>query len=230
MSYAVTAALTEDLAPASETFVAGPPPTIHPLGAREAIFVTDMGRHYTVDFRTGEILASSDPLPRTPPRPVHTSKTVGIDTPWPCMARDEDELREAIQPFDHWLDRHYLEEANLLGLLRTGITGSAIRLLQHLAEQLSGHNYWFGKLKNLSVQLGLSERTVRAALAELERAGLIERTTQGKSWPTRIRIHPWYAWRGDLFDRKRALGEWVKRRVALSSDRQDSAVNLLRSP
>ena len=45
---------------------------------------------------------------------------------------------------------------------------SAIRLIQHLAEQLSGHNYWFGKLKNLSGQLGLPERTVRAALEELD--------------------------------------------------------------
>lgn len=230
MSYTATAATTEDLSSASETFVAGPAPTIHPLGAREAIFVTVMGRHYTVDYMTGEILASSEPLPKTPPRPVHISKTVGIDTPWPCMARDDDELKEAVQPFDHWLDRLYIEDGHLLGLLRVGISGSAIRLLQHLSEQLSGHNYWFGKLKDLSGQLGLPERTVRAALEELDGAGLIERTPQGKSWPTRIRIHPWYAWRGDLANREPALRAWVKRRAALSSDRQDSAANLPRSP
>ncbi len=189
------------------------PVIINPLGARAAVAVYDGGHVYVAAADTGEIIHSSRRLPRHRAQP-DVKAYVGEETKWPVEARDADELRESIRHFDYWIDALYLDERKLLDLLEGTTTAGAVRLLRHFAENLAGRNYWFGHIGELSAVLAMPDRSVQRGLKELVDNNLIKRTAQGKNWPTKVCIHPWIAWRGDLQARNDALARWTCGRAA----------------
>jgi DNA-binding transcriptional ArsR family regulator len=175
---------------------------------RATVTITDSGHLYTADQTTGEILHATRKLPlRRIERKIEVY--VGSDTKFPSQARDSDELFAAIIPFDNWLDKQYFSPAKAIELLGAGASGAAVRTLDYLAQNLAGRNYWFGRIEDLTKALDTPKRTVERALKDLESMGVVKRKTQGRSWPTRITVHPWYAWRGDLLWRDSAYSEWL---------------------
>lgn len=177
-----------------------------------AVVPCGLGIRFFVDVETGEILNPTEQVQRRlPKRDLRKSAYVGITTPWPASARDEDELCRAVESFDWWKDQLMVNANNILQLLNVGLSDKAVRVFHHLALAISGRNVWFGSVAGLTESLGIPQRTVERALTELEQWQLIERKHQGRHWPLKIRLHPWYAWRGDRLIRGQALKEWASR-------------------
>lgn len=175
---------------------------------RPTIAVTDGKHTYFADPNTGQIIHSTRKLPRY--RVVRRIDVyVGLDTKFPTQARDNEELIEALVPFDTWLDNSYFSATRALELLASGAPGTAVCTLSHLAQNLSGRNYWFGRIEDLAKALNTPQRSVERALKDLEGMNIVKRKTQGRQWPTRIAVHPWYAWRGDLQGRDSAYTDWL---------------------
>lgn len=180
----------------------------NPTAGRPAIAVTDGKHTYFADPNTGQIIHSTRKLPRY--RVVRRIDVyVGLDTKFPAQARDNEELGEALAPFDTWLDNKYFSATKAIELLAAGASGTAVCTLSHLAQNLSGRNYWFGRIEDLAKALDTPQRSVERALKDLESMNIVKRKTQGRQWPTRIAVHPWYAWRGDLQGRDIAYSDWL---------------------
>lgn len=188
-------------------------PIVTPIGARPAVVVRDKGHSYFVDAITGEIIHSTRKLPRH--RVVRSVDVyVGTDTRWPSEARDADELHKATEPFDWWPDQHYVNRDKFLDLLDRHVSSNAVRLLRHIAENLSGWNHWFGRMEEIAEALQMPTRTLERAMQELSTINAIQRKPQGRTWPVRISIHPWFAWKGDLLGRDNAYAKWIRSRPA----------------
>lgn len=171
-----------------------------------------LGLRFFVDVETGEILNPTEQMQRRlPKRDLRKFAYVGIKTPWPASARDEDELWRAVEPFDWWMNQLMVSANDILQLLDVGLSDKAVRVFHYLARAISGRNVWFGSVAGLAESLGIPQRTVERALTELEQSQLIERKRQGRHWPLKVCLHPWYAWRGDRQIRGQALREWVLR-------------------
>ena len=94
-----------------------------------------------------------------------------------------------------------VEADKLLDLLETGvITAGAVKLFRQILLGLAGRNIWFGKLADIGT---------KREIGDLSRAGLIRVTRQGKTLPTKVTVHPWYGWRGDLTSRQSYIGDWT---------------------
>ncbi|EQM74119.1 hypothetical protein [Stutzerimonas stutzeri] len=175
-----------------------------------AIVPCGLDLRFFVDVETGEILNPTEQMQKKrPKRDLRKSAYVGVTTPWPASARDEDELCRAVEPFDWWKDQLMVSANNMLQLLNVGLSEKAVRIFHHLALAISGRNVWFGSVVRLTESLGIPQRTVERALTELEQWQLIERKHQGRHWPLKVYLHPWYAWRGDTLIRKQALKKWA---------------------
>jgi len=140
---------------------------------------------------------------------------VGVDTRWPSEARNAEELQAATAPYDWWSDKQYVSGAKFLDLLDNQVSPNAVRLLRHLAMNLAGRNHWFGKMADLERAIGLPTRTLERALQELSSINVVRRRNNGRAWPTRLSVHPWYAWKGDLLGRDDAYAEWLDIRPAI---------------
>ncbi|WP_431700580.1 hypothetical protein [Pseudomonas sp. BR20] len=179
-----------------------------PTAGRPTIAVTDGKHTYFADPNTGQIIHATRKLPRY--RVVRRIDVyVGLDTKFPTQARDNEELSEALATFDTWLDNKYFSATKAIELLASGASGTAVCTLSHLAQNLSGRNYWFGRIEDLAQALDTPQRSVERALKDLENMNVVKRKTQGRQWPTRITVHPWYAWRGDLQGRDAAYSDWL---------------------
>lgn len=177
-----------------------------------AVVPCGLGLRFFVDVESGEILNPTEEMQRTPPkRDLRKAVYVGTETPWPALARNEEELGRAVEPFDWWMDQLLVSASKILKLLDQGLSGTAVRVFHHLAHAISGRNVWFGSVAELTESLDISQRTLERALTELEQWRLIERKQQGRYWPLKISLHPWYVWRGDLQIREQVLGAWVLR-------------------
>jgi len=166
---------------------------------------------YLVDVESGEILNQQQPLQPVRKRDLRRCNDVGVTTPWPALARDAEELTAALEPFDWWQDKLHVDTRKVLGLLDAGLNDRAVRTFHQLAKGLAGRNVWFGSIEELRSSLQTSKRALERALADLEKFGLIARKHQGRHWPLRITLHPWYAWRGDLTLREPTLQAWTFR-------------------
>lgn len=188
-------------------------PVVVPIGARPTVAVQDKGHSYFVDTATGEIFHATRKLPRH--RTVRSIEVyVGVDTRWPSEARDAEELHQATAPYDWWSDKHYACRDKILDLLDKQTSSNAVRLLRHLTVNLAGRNYWFGTMADLEHALQMPTRTLERALQELSTINAIKRKTHGRTWPIRISVHPWFAWKGDLQGRDAAHAEWLRIRPA----------------
>lgn len=180
-----------------------------------AVVSCGLGHRLYVDIASGEILNPTDQTQDAPlaltKRDLRRAPDVGLDTPWVNDARNDEELWRAVQTFDWWIDLLVYEADKILSLLDTGLSDKAVRVFKHLACGLSARNIWFGSITELPEALDTPQRNVERALADLERHRLIERKHQGRYWPMKISLHPWYAWKGDLLARDRALQQWVLR-------------------
>ncbi|MGE6790996.1 hypothetical protein ACQKFS_03105 [Pseudomonas guineae] len=184
------------------------PASITQVPVKSVVVVQERGHSYFVALDTGEIIYSTKKLPRH--RVVRTvSATVGIDTKWPSEARDADELRTATAPFDRWENEQYLSGNKLLDLLDNQVSSNAVRALRYVSQNLTARNHWFGTINDLAAALPLPKRTLERSLKELTTINALKIRSQGKNWPTRISVHPWLAWRGDLLFRDAACRDWV---------------------
>ncbi|MFL1524277.1 hypothetical protein [Pseudomonas sp. O230] len=186
---------------------------IKPTGGRPTVAVTDKGHTYFADLNTGQIIHATRKLPRFRVE-RRVNAYVGLDTKFPAQARDGEELTEALAPFDTWIDNKYFSSTKAIELLGSGASANAVCTLAHLGQNLSGRNYWFGRIEDLANALGTPLRSVERALMDLESMNVVKRKTQGRQWPTRITVHPWYAWRGDLQGRDIAYTDWLEIRPA----------------
>lgn len=188
-------------------------PVITPVSARAAVAVVDRGETYFVDTSTGEIFHATRKLPRYP-KVRSVDKYVGQDTCWPSQARDQEELLEATKPFDYWPDEHYINKDKMLDLLDRAVSANAVRLLRYLAEHLSGRNHWFGRMNEIADALPMPTRTLERAMQELSDINVVRSKKQGRLWPLRVSVHPWFAWKGDLQGRDGVCAQWLGIRAA----------------
>lgn len=158
---------------------------------------TTTSHELTFDTQTGEVLASR--------KVIINKHSITIDVGKQCRhpvdARNSEELAEILSVHDHWADNLTVEADKLLDLLETGeITAGAIKLFRQILLGLAGRNIWFGKLADIGT---------KREIGDLSRAGLIRVTRQGKTLPTKVTVHPWYGWRGDLTSRQSYIGDWI---------------------
>ncbi|WP_313337995.1 hypothetical protein [Stutzerimonas nitrititolerans] len=186
--------------------VAGP---AEPGVEDNVVLVHDQNEMFLVNRDTGEITLSIKTASKETLVRRDVKCYVGIDTRFPGEARDAEELMEALSVHDHWGNQLHFEAYNVLQLLDVGISGDAVRIFTFIAERLAGRNYWYGRLEDLDDQLGLSERTRKRAVKELVDANLMQVDPQGRGRPTKVSVHPWYAYRGDIAGIEPALKDWV---------------------
>lgn len=158
---------------------------------------TTTSHELTFDTQTGEVLASR--------KVIINKHSITIDVGKQCRhpvdGRNSEELAEILSVHDHWADNLTVEADKLLDLLETGeITAGAIKLFRQILLGLAGRNIWFGKLADIGT---------KREIGDLSRAGLIRVTRQGKTLPTKVTVHPWYGWRGDLTSRQSYIGDWI---------------------
>lgn len=158
---------------------------------------TTTGQELTFDTQTGEVLLS-----RKVAIKKHTITTdVGEQCRYPVDSRTFEELAEILSVHDRWADNLTIEADKLLDLLETGvITAGAIKLFRQILLGLAGRNIWFGRLADIGT---------KRDIGDLSRTGLICVIRQGRTLPTKVTVHPWYGWRGDLSSRQSYLGAWV---------------------
>ncbi|MBK3874001.1 hypothetical protein [Stutzerimonas frequens] len=198
---------------------AGSAATAHIAGAigcgsdgRDLVWVNDAGEMYLVNRETGEIVISIKRRSAKASVVPHWVKLdVGVDTCFPCDAREPQELKEAAAVHDRWGNLPNVNHYGITHLLDMGVSRDAVRAFTHFAECLVSRNYWFGKLDDLDDSLDLATRTRKRAVAELVEAGLLLVETQGKALPTRVAVHPWYSYRGDCKGLEPALAAWLRR-------------------
>lgn len=168
------------------------------LDRLRTIIDTTTSHELTFDTHTGEVLAS-----RKVTIKKHTITTdVGKQCRHPVDARTFEELAEILSVHDHWAENLIVEADKLLDLLETGeITAGAVKVFRQILLGLAGRNIWFGKLADIGT---------KREIGDLARAGLILVTRQGKTLPTKVVVHPWYGWRGDLMSRQSYIGAWIR--------------------
>ncbi|WGK91260.1 hypothetical protein [Pseudomonas migulae] len=156
------------------------------------------GLELTSDTQTGEVLAS-----RKITIKKHTiTADVGKQCRHPVDARTSEELAEILSVHDHWADNLLVESDKLLDLLDAGeISPGAIKVFRNILVELAGRNLWFGRLADLGT---------KREVADLNKIGLIRVVKQGPTLPTKVLVHPWYGWRGDLSARQIYLGQWLR--------------------
>lgn len=158
---------------------------------------TTTSHELTFDTQTGEVLASQKVTIKK-----HTITTdVGTQCRFPIAARTSEELLEILSVHDQWVNNLTVEADKLLDLLETGeITAGAVKVFRQILLGLAGRNIWFGKLADIGT---------KREIGDLTRADLIRVTRQGKTLPTKVTVHPWYGWRGDLMSRQSYIGAWI---------------------
>lgn len=195
----------------------------HLHNERTVIVVEGLSQRFFVDPETGEIL---NPPKEQMPRQTHDLRQfgdVGTETPWPLLARNAEELQAATEAFDWYADRLSVSPRKILDLLHEGVTDNAVRLFDYLSQHVAGRNIWFGLIGNLSHALNMPQRTTERALQELQENRLIERKPQGRFWPSRIDLHPWYVWKGDYMLREQALQAWASRSAKFGGETSPQA-------
>jgi hypothetical protein len=151
----------------------------------------------TFDTHTGEVLASRKEIIKR----HRVTIDVGRQCRYPADARTSEELAEILSVHDHWADNLIVEADKLLDLLEAGaISAGAIKLFRQILLGLAGRNIWFGKLADIGT---------KREIGDLTRADLIRVIRQGKTMPTKVIVHPWYGWRGDLMSRQSYIGAWI---------------------
>ncbi|MBU0807798.1 MAG: hypothetical protein KKB36_08145 [Gammaproteobacteria bacterium] len=158
---------------------------------------TTSSHELAFDTQTGEVLASQKVTVKK-----HTITTdVGTQCRYPVDARTFEELLEILSVHDRWTDNLNVEADKLLDLLEKGtITAGAVKVFRLILHGLAGRNIWFGKLADMGT---------KREIGDLSRADLIRVTRQGKTLPTKVTVHPWYGWRGDLMSRQSYIGSWI---------------------
>lgn len=158
---------------------------------------TITGHELTFDIQTGEVLLCRKAILKK-----HSITTdVGQQCRYPVDARNSEELAEVLSVHDQWTDSLIAEADKLLDLLETGvITAGAVKVFRQILLGLAGRNIWFGKLAEIGT---------KREVGDLSRAGLIRVIRQGKSFPTKVTVHPWYGWRGDLTSRQSYIDGWI---------------------
>ena len=158
---------------------------------------TTTGHELIFDTQTGEVLESQ----KVTIKKHNITTDVGTQCRFPIAARTSEELLEILSVHDQWINNLTAEADKLLDLLGTGeITAGAVKVFRQILLGLAGRNIWFGKLADIGT---------KREIGDLTRADLIRVTRQGKTLPTKVTVHPWYGWRGDLMSRQSYIGAWI---------------------
>lgn len=166
---------------------------------------------FIITSDTGEILEQQST--KTPPKPVYVNridKYVGIDTRFTGQARDAQELLEAAEVFDPFVTQQGTDYRNLLDLLPSALKPTELLVFRYLCEHLTARNYWFGSMVELTEAFPAQSRSSLYQTLKVLENGLIRRCNKGERGLLRIKVHPWYSFRGASFYRESALAEWCK--------------------
>lgn len=190
---------------------------------RTVVVVEGMGQRFFVDPGTGEILNPPQQHKQRQWRDLRQFGYIGKEPPWPLLARNAEELQAATEAFDWYPDRLSVSARKILDLLHTGVADNAVRLFDYMAQHVAGRNVWFGQIHDLSNGLDMPKRTTERALQTLQEHRLIERRSQGRLWPLRIDLHPWYVWKGDYMPREHTLQQWASRSAKFGGETSPQA-------
>lgn len=152
----------------------------------------------------------------------HVEAQVGIDTRYPAEARNPQELYQALSVHDPHLADLNVEYDRLLGLLDVGHSVLAVKVFRFICERLDGWNYWFGRVADLLTALdGYGRASVYRAWSSLQ--PMLLRVEPIHNLGTlRVRVNPWYAWRGARYIQSPAISNWyAAAAVQLSSIERD---------
>ena len=137
---------------------------------------------------------------------------VGVDTCYPVNALDAEQLVRALSVHDPFLHDLRVDYDRLLQLLDMGVSSQAVRILRAVCERLDGWNYWLGCMADLASITGASQATFYRAWNELQCSLLrVDRLTLPGL--VRVRVNPWYAWRGSLYMRGPAIERWYSNKI-----------------
>lgn len=138
----------------------------------------------------------------------HVEAQVGIDTRYPAEARNPEELCEALSVHDPHLADLNIEYDRLLGLLDAGHSVLAVKVFRFICERLDGWNYWFGRVADLLTEFdGCGRASVYRAWSSLQ--PILVRVEPIRNLGTlRVRVNPWYAWRGARYLQSPAVSNW----------------------
>lgn len=138
----------------------------------------------------------------------HVTAQVGIDTRYPAEARNAEELFDALSVHDPHLSDLNVEYDRLLGLLDTGHSVLAVKVFRFICEQLDGWNYWFGRVADLLTEFyDRGRASVYRAWSSLQ--PMLLRVEPIRTLGTlRVRVNPWYAWRGARYLQGPAISNW----------------------
>ncbi|WP_145248754.1 hypothetical protein [Pseudomonas oryzihabitans] len=170
------------------------------------VFVAIDGEFIQVNPQTGELAHYAPAAVRK-----HIVKLYqGSDTVFPAQAKSATQLARAVSAHDQWSTQLMYYADRVIDLLDQGVSSEAVRIFKHICPKLEGRNIWFGQLKELGDSLGLPERSVKRAVAELKAANLIRVEKQGRGQPSRVLVHPWYGFRGDRSLQDQYIKDWTK--------------------
>lgn len=169
------------------------------------VFVPIDGDFFRVDTETGEVLGYPAPL-----RKHYVKLDQGSETAFPAQAKSATQLARAVSVHDQWSAQLMYYADRVLDLLDQGVSSEAVRIFNRLCNSLEGRNIWFGQLTELGDELGLTNITQRRAVAELKAANLVKVEKQGRGQPSRVLVHPWYAFRGDRALQGQYAKDWTK--------------------
>lgn len=175
--------------------------------SRACILVRTAEGYFVVDPDTGELLNADIKQPRR----REVSQDVGTDTAFPIDCTHSESLQNAASVHDAYADSPVFYADRVLDLLEFNISNNAVRLLKSLCQNVAGRNVWFGSICDLGKSLGLSQRAIERASAELAAHSLIRVEKLGRDRETKVRVHPWYGFRGDRSVQDQYIKDWTKK-------------------
>ncbi len=138
----------------------------------------------------------------------HIKAEVGIDTRYPAEARNPEELFDALSVHDPFLVDLNVQYDRLLGLFDVGHSVLTVKVFRFICERLHGWNYWFGRVADLLTAFdGCGRASVYRAWAALQPA-LVRIEPIRDLGTLRVRVNPWYAWRGARYLQSPAIDNW----------------------
>lgn len=167
---------------------------------------------YLVDEDTGEILSFVADT-RTKPKVVSFSKEIGVDVPHPSECLTADSLMDTLKLMDAYISGKPKINTQLLldSILQDCLSKSEVLLLTHVANNLSGWNYYIANMDELA-SCGIDKTNLSRTLKSLS-PNLIKIHRKDKPYRgcIALKINPSVAWKGDLSYREKAIETWYKK-------------------
>ena len=162
-----------------------------------------------INIETGEIVSKKQITKKDKKHLVECY--VGIETKFPCDCTTEDQLLEALNSLDNYLNESVkVNTSCILKMVTEGlITVKECSILTYLCERVSGWNYYIGRMCDMD-HIVTNSKNLTTLVKGLEDKRLIKVTHKGCFYKDSvvIRVNPFYAWKGNVALRNFEIQSW----------------------